>query len=90
MVPWLAFGILRCNDVATQKNVVKTHEARRPYVPRVFTEGSGAQAETFPKGLNRGVRIGDGASFPWGTAGMFLAGDLVRKKLLMMLSDETK
>jgi hypothetical protein len=40
--------------------------------------------------MKRGVRIGDGASFQWGTAGMFLAGDFVRKELLMMLSDETK
>ena len=89
-VPCVDLGILRCNDVATQKNVVMTHDARRPYVPRLLTGGSGTQAATFAKGLNRGARIGDGAPFQWGTVGMFVNRQFGGNNSIMMLSDEKK
>jgi hypothetical protein len=63
MVLCPALGILRCNDAATQKNVVRTQDWRRPKVPRVFTLGSGTHPKTFAKGLKRGLRRKDGASF---------------------------
>ena len=86
----LALGILRCNDVATQKNVVMTHDARRPYVPRLFTGGSGTQAATFANGLKRGARFGDGVPFQWGTVGMFVNWQFGGNNSIMVLSDEKK